>query len=144
MFGFIHTTRDCKQYSAIAVLHTLQFAVTHALEFSVFTSRILATDLQQSHCHLKSHMKFSFHSLIPFLPLLCNCQRSSVPLFPSSYSGRLASRSWTLLLKRTFLYNHFARTTQKTSVLLLGKRGYSIVACIFIAAECVYRVVAYR
>jgi hypothetical protein len=32
-------------YSAIADLHTLQFTVTHALGFSVFTSRILATDL---------------------------------------------------------------------------------------------------
>jgi hypothetical protein len=30
-------------YSAIADLHTLQFTVTHALLFSVFTSRILAT-----------------------------------------------------------------------------------------------------
>jgi hypothetical protein len=32
-------------YSAIADLHTSQFTVTHALGFSVFTSRILATDL---------------------------------------------------------------------------------------------------
>jgi hypothetical protein len=48
MFGFIaliHSTRNYKKYSAIAVLHTLQFTVTHALGFSVFTSRILATDL---------------------------------------------------------------------------------------------------
>jgi spore maturation protein SpmB len=33
-------------YSAIAILHTLQFTVAHALGFSVFTSRILATELQ--------------------------------------------------------------------------------------------------
>jgi hypothetical protein len=32
-------------YSAIADLHALQFTVTHALGFSVFTSRILTTDL---------------------------------------------------------------------------------------------------
>jgi hypothetical protein len=32
-------------YSATINLHNLQFTVTHALEFSVFTSRILATDL---------------------------------------------------------------------------------------------------
>jgi hypothetical protein len=32
-------------YSAIALLHTLQFTATHALGFSVFTSRILATGL---------------------------------------------------------------------------------------------------
>jgi hypothetical protein len=31
-------------YSAIADLHTLQFTVTHTLGFSVFKSRILATD----------------------------------------------------------------------------------------------------
>jgi hypothetical protein len=63
-------------YSALADLHTLQFTVTHThtLGFSVFTSRILATDLSQSHCHFKSHMKFSFHGLIAFLPLFCNCQ----------------------------------------------------------------------
>jgi hypothetical protein len=32
-------------YNAIADLHTLKFTVTHTLAFSVFTSRILATDL---------------------------------------------------------------------------------------------------
>jgi heme-binding NEAT domain protein len=32
-------------HSAIAILHTFQFTVPHALEFSVFSSRILATDL---------------------------------------------------------------------------------------------------
>jgi hypothetical protein len=32
-------------YSAIFDLHTLQLTVTHALRFSVFASRILATDL---------------------------------------------------------------------------------------------------
>jgi hypothetical protein len=37
--------RDYRKYIATAGLHTLQFTVTHALGFSVFTSRILATDL---------------------------------------------------------------------------------------------------
>jgi hypothetical protein len=41
----IHSTRNYRQYSAIADLHTPQFTVVHALRFSVFTSRILATDL---------------------------------------------------------------------------------------------------
>jgi hypothetical protein len=31
-------------YNAVAGLRNLQFIVTHALRFSVFTSRILATD----------------------------------------------------------------------------------------------------
>jgi hypothetical protein len=42
---YIHTTQDYRYYSANADLHTLQFAVTHTLGFSVFISRILATDL---------------------------------------------------------------------------------------------------
>jgi hypothetical protein len=47
---------------------------THTLGFSVFTSRILATNLSQSHCQFKSHVKSSCHSLIPFLSLFWNCQ----------------------------------------------------------------------
>jgi hypothetical protein len=39
--------KTTSNYSAIADLHTLQFTVTHTLGFSVFTSRILATDLTQ-------------------------------------------------------------------------------------------------
>jgi hypothetical protein len=69
-----HNTRNYNQYSAIVDLHALQFTVTHALGFSVLTSRVPAEDLQQSHCHFKSHMKSSLHSLIPFLPLFCSCQ----------------------------------------------------------------------
>jgi hypothetical protein len=49
MIGFIDTLYNhfgsTRNYSAIADLRTLQFTVTHALGFSVFTSRILATDL---------------------------------------------------------------------------------------------------
>jgi hypothetical protein len=41
----INTTRNYRQYSPVADLHTFQFTVTHALGFPVFTSRILATDL---------------------------------------------------------------------------------------------------
>jgi hypothetical protein len=56
-------------YSAIAILHTFGSPLhTHALGFSVFTNRILATDISQSHCNFKLHMKSSWHHLIPFLP----------------------------------------------------------------------------
>jgi hypothetical protein len=58
------------KYSAIAILHTSQLTVAHALGFFVFTSRILATDLSQSHWNFKLHVKFSWHRLIPFLPFL--------------------------------------------------------------------------
>jgi hypothetical protein len=82
---------DYRQYSAIAGLNNFQLHT--ALGFSIFTSCILATDLQQSHCHFKSHIKPSFHSPIRFSPVFCNCQLSSIPLLPSSYPGRLASRN---------------------------------------------------
>jgi hypothetical protein len=42
--AFIDSTCNYKQYSAIADLPTFQFTVTHPLEFSVFTRRILAKD----------------------------------------------------------------------------------------------------
>jgi hypothetical protein len=47
--GFIDTSytprRTTINYSTIADLPTVHFTVTHTLVFSVFTSRILATDL---------------------------------------------------------------------------------------------------
>jgi hypothetical protein len=69
---FIRSPRDYRLYSAIAILHNFQFTILHALGFSVFTCRILPTDLSQYHCHFKSHMKSSFHLLIPFFPFLLN------------------------------------------------------------------------
>jgi hypothetical protein len=49
MIGFIDTLYTVlgatSYYSATPELHTIQFTVTHILGFSVFTSRILATDL---------------------------------------------------------------------------------------------------
>jgi hypothetical protein len=71
---YTFTTRDYREYSAIPILHTFQFTVTYALGFSVFTSRIQATDLSQSHCNITSHMGSFLHSLITFLPLFCSCQ----------------------------------------------------------------------
>jgi hypothetical protein len=118
-------------YSVIAVLHILQFTVTHVLGFQVFTSRILATDLSQSHCHFKSHLKSSFDGLISFLPLFCNCQFRKLDsvssiLFSQGREIRLDSTTfyadtasfWTLL------YNH----AENTSSLLLGRGVYGAVA----------------
>jgi hypothetical protein len=45
----------------------------------IFTSRFLATDLSQSHCNFKSHMKSSCYSLIHFLPLFSTQFNSSAP-----------------------------------------------------------------
>jgi uncharacterized membrane protein len=43
--NYIYIHVYCRQYSAIADLHTFQFTIVHALGFSVSTSRLLATDL---------------------------------------------------------------------------------------------------
>jgi hypothetical protein len=139
MIGFIdtfytYTTRDFRQYGAIALPHTLQFTVTHTythtLGFSVFTSRILATDLSHSHCNFKSHMKYSLHRRIPFIVLILRLPNpeTRLPSIPSSYPGRLKSRNSTLhsrlfysrsrLLTVPF-YNPSARTTQKQPLLFV-------------------------
>jgi hypothetical protein len=41
----VHYALITLKYSAIADLHNFQFTVAHALGFSIFTSRLLATDL---------------------------------------------------------------------------------------------------
>jgi hypothetical protein len=89
-------------YSAIADLQTLQLTVPHAMGFLVFTSRILATDLSQSHYHFKSHMKSSFQSLLHFLPLFCSCKfRRLDSSLLDDYSTVLCSY-YSLLLGRVF------------------------------------------
>jgi hypothetical protein len=63
----MHTARNYRQLQRYR--RSTHFAFhRYALGISVFTSRILATDLQQSHCHFCSHMQSSCHSLIPSLP----------------------------------------------------------------------------
>jgi hypothetical protein len=43
LIGFIVLIHSARNYK-YADLHTLEFTVTHPLGFSVFTSRVLATD----------------------------------------------------------------------------------------------------
>jgi hypothetical protein len=72
------------------------------LGFSVFTSRLLAMGLSQSHWHFKSHVMSSLHCLIPLLPLFCSCQFQRLDYC-------------SLLFKRPLsLYNPSARTPWKT------------------------------
>jgi hypothetical protein len=63
----------------------------------------------------------SLHRVTSFLPLFCSCLPNSIPLLPSSYPGRLASRNSTILDYCSILsrpaehfYNHSARTPWKT------------------------------
>jgi hypothetical protein len=65
---YTFTVRDYTQ------LQRYRYSAHCTLGFSVFTSRILAVDLSHSFCNFKSHMKPSFHSLIPFLPIFCSSQ----------------------------------------------------------------------
>jgi hypothetical protein len=51
-----------------------QFTVAHALGFSVFNSRILVTGFITVSLSLKITHEVFFHTLMPFLPLFCNCQ----------------------------------------------------------------------
>jgi hypothetical protein len=115
---YIHTTRGYRQHSTIADLHTLLFTVTHALGFSVFTSRILATDLSQSHCNFKSHMK-SFHSLIRFFSLAFGCFSRTRP---NSLPSKLLFYSPSEI-PRPFI-NPRHGTHGKHRLLLLRKRVY--------------------
>jgi hypothetical protein len=75
MIGYIHTIRNYRQLQRYRwSTHFTVHRCTHAPGFSVFTSRILTTDLSQSHYHFKSYIKSSLHRLIPFLTLFSNCQ----------------------------------------------------------------------
>jgi hypothetical protein len=105
-------------YSAIADLHTLQFTVSHALGFSVFTSRNLATDLCLTVTSNRTEVFFappnSFLDIILQLP---NQFNSSPPKLISRQDGVSKLESIPIPLNWTLLYNHFARTTQKAQSL---------------------------
>jgi hypothetical protein len=131
---YIHTVRDYRQYSAIADLHTLQFTPTHALGFSVFTSRILSTDLSQSHCYFNSHMKASWHSLIFFLQFLLNYfqlpspELCPIPILAAWGPLYIASR-------RTDRKHRFLYCCEGVFTAPLHSNGcYSIVASVLVAA----------
>jgi hypothetical protein len=101
----IHTARDYRKYSAIADIHTFQFTVTHAIGYSVFTIRILATDLAPFYFNFKSHMKSSLRCLITFLPFLLN--RLALPspeLDPIPVPSRLLHFTTTVLYSHCTLF----------------------------------------
>jgi hypothetical protein len=86
------TTGNC---SAITI-STFYSSLLHPLVFLVFTSRILATDLYQSHCHFKSRMKSSLHSLIsllPLFPITFDCRLSQFSPATANSGTRLNSNS---------------------------------------------------
>jgi hypothetical protein len=111
------------------VLYTLTHfeTVPQALWFSVLTSRILATGVSQSHCHLNWHMKSSCRSLIPWIS-------SQSPWTVISRTRPSSNPSWL----RFLLYNFGAHPTDNTVFycheyvficLLPSNTCHSIVAC---------------
>jgi hypothetical protein len=66
--GFIGTSvtisHNYNLYSAIADLQTFHFTVAHALGFSVFTSRLLATDLNTETITSNHYEVFLIHSVL--------------------------------------------------------------------------------
>jgi hypothetical protein len=75
----IYTVQGYRQLQRSCYSTHFQFTVIYAPESSVFSSRILATDLSQSHCHFNTHMTSSWHSLIIFLsfPAAANTEDST-------------------------------------------------------------------
>jgi hypothetical protein len=118
------TTRDYRQLQRYCCFHTLQFTVAHALGFSVFTGRILATDLSQSHFNFKSRMKSSSHSLIPFLPFLLNHLT-----LPSPELDPFPDNS-TLKRPSLFLYNPLGRDDSENIASLLLRRLVLLIRCL--------------
>jgi hypothetical protein len=123
-------------YSAIAA--TTLYILPFHTHYDSHSSLVVSWQrIHKSHCNIKSHMKSFFHSLIPFLPLFCLCSQANV-LAGWRLETQPTPLNWTLL------YNHFARTTQKTqppycwegviTVQLHSNGSYSIVACVFVAA----------
>jgi hypothetical protein len=120
MIGFIRTSVTSSlnhtYYSAIPDLHTFQFTVAHALGFSVFSSRLLATDLNteiSTSNHKEVFLLFLVQSpwvlgtqlktLLDSSSLLLAC--SLLPLTPPAYD----------CLQTTFVvpYKPSARTYRK-------------------------------
>jgi hypothetical protein len=87
-------------------------------------------------------MKPSFHSLIHILPLFCNCQFNSIPLLPSSYPGRLASRNSTPFFSIELFFITTLNGPRRKQPLYCWKGifteplhsngNYSTVACVFV------------
>jgi hypothetical protein len=119
--GFIDNS-ELQAITVLSLIYTLRSSPLH-MHYGSQSSLVVSWQrIYNRHCHFKSHVKSSFHSLIPFLPLFCSCQfrrLDSIQFLCSQahttagwhIETRLTSLNWTLL------YNHFERTTQKTQLL---------------------------
>jgi hypothetical protein len=142
---YIYKVRDYRKYSAIAIQHTFRFNVTHALGFSVFTSRILATDISQSHCNFKSYVKSSCRRLISFLAIILQLPIPKTRLNSLLYSLLFffycsILRCTSSRLLTVYFYKPSARTPRKTSSSIvndaLPSNGCAFVACVSFDGMC--------
>jgi hypothetical protein len=90
VIGFIGTSvtisLNYNQYSVIADLHTFQFTVAHALGFSVSTSRLLATDLNNGYVFTVSTLSVSWQRILTHERSLQITMKSSSTQFSSANS----------------------------------------------------------
>jgi hypothetical protein len=106
---YIHTLRDYRQYSAIAILHTLQFTVAYSLGVSV-SPFVSGQRIYHSLTVTSDHISNSFLAFlqlpIPQTRLISNSFSTTVLYF-------IYSASTTFVLPNTS-HNYFAQTPWKT------------------------------
>jgi hypothetical protein len=104
MIGFINTAVTSSpnyNYSAVADLHIFQSTVTHALGFSVSTSRLLATDLNTDIITSNHHEVF----LLFLLQTLWTLEsKNSSGLTPPTYNWLVTTLELALSLNSDLLY----------------------------------------
>jgi hypothetical protein len=114
MIGFISTsvtrspwiTLKYRQYSAVADLHNLHFTVAHAVGFSVFTIRLLVTDLNTDTI-TSNHYEVFLSTIALYSSFLICTQSSQFAL----HSRPCTLHCWTLLdspLTEVITYKSFA------------------------------------
>jgi hypothetical protein len=106
-------------YNAIAILHTLQFTVTHALGFSALTSRILATDFITGSLSLQitHEVFFSQHNSFLVIILQLSTPKNRLIQFLCSQAHILAG--WRL---ETRLFTSFYAAEHSLITTLHGSR----------------------
>jgi hypothetical protein len=159
LLHLIHSQLETTGNTAILLIYTLWISVAPTLGFSVFTSRILTTDLYQSHYNFKSHMKSSLYSLIIFLPLFCDCQFRRLDSIKFLCSEAHVLAGWRLETQLTqffstelFFTTILNRPCRKHSLFVVGKACLQsrcitteiipLLLAYWLPRECVYRTVA--